>query len=149
LSNPDEKQWFERNGFVSEILIIVIILNLAEIFRVTFNIIYIYKRVLRWYCKRKGERAEITQKMANSLYENDPTDFSKTLGVICVFVLSILFYSPIVPGLTIYGIIGSLQLYFVLKFLIIRRKVILKNISANLVVKASEIFRLGVLGNSI
>lgn len=82
MSNPDEEDWFERNGFVSEILMIVIILNLAEAFRLTFNFIFIYKKALRWYCRRKGEKAEITQKMANSLYENDATDFSKTLGVI-------------------------------------------------------------------
>lgn len=87
--------------------------------------------------------------MANSLYENDPTDLSKTLGVICVFVLSILFYSPIVPGLTLFGIFGSLALFWVLKILIIRRKIIRKNISANLVIRSAEIFRLAVLGNSI
>ena len=74
---------------------------------------------------------------------------SKTLGVIMVFVLTIMLFIPLVPGLTIFGIIGSIFLYLVLKVLIIRRKIILRNISAVLVAKASHAFKIGVLANAL
>ena len=149
LSNPNSNDWFKPHGLVSEIVLIIILLNLSEVFRLIFNIGFLYRWALRKFFEKKGDKWELTQKQANYLFQNDPTDFSKTLGVIIVFVLTILFYTPLVPGLTVYGIFGSILLYLVLKILIVRRKIILKNISANLVVRASHGFKMGVLANSI
>lgn len=47
MANTNEDKWFNSNGLVSEVILIVFILNLSEIFRVIFNIVYIYKRILR------------------------------------------------------------------------------------------------------
>ena len=74
---------------------------------------------------------------------------SKTLSVVLLFIFTIMFFAPLIPGLTIFGIFGSFTFYWVLKFLLTRRKIKKKNISADLILFASDTLKFGVLANSI
>jgi hypothetical protein len=148
LRNTDASEWFDSHGLTEEITFIVIIMNAGEVVRIIFHWEYVMKFFLRIYYTRQKELCELTQRQLNYLYENDAAVVSKTLSVILVFVFTILFFAPLVPGLTIYGIIGSIAMYWVLKYLIIRRKIVKRNISASLIVRASGFLKFGVLANS-
>lgn len=149
MRNTSSSDWFEDHGLMEEITFVVIFMNVGEAFRIVFHWEYVMKIILRTYFSRQKENCELTQRQANGLYENDPAVMSKTLSVILVFIFTILFFAPLVPGLTIFGIVGSLAMYWVLKFLIIRRKSIKRNISASLILRVSGVLKFGVLANSI
>ena len=55
-SNTDEDKWFDDHGLISEVTLIVIILNLSEVLRIIFNVPYLYKKALRWWFTRQGEK---------------------------------------------------------------------------------------------
>lgn len=149
MRNTSSSDWFQDHGLMEEITFIVIFMNVGEAIRIVFHWEYVMKVILRYYFAKQKENCELTQRQINGLFENDPAVMSKTLSVILVFIFTILFFSPLVPGLTIFGIVGSLGMYWVLKFLIIRRKSIKRNISASLIMRVSGVLKFGVLANSI
>jgi hypothetical protein len=149
LGNSSRNVWFENHGLVEEVTFIVIVLNVGEGIRIIFYWKFFLIWALRKYETWKGEKSEITQKQANYLYENDPIEMGKIMSVTLVFTLTILFFSPIIPGLWIFGIIGSIYLYWVLKFLIIRRKIVKYQMNAKLLVTISRALKLGILTNAI
>ena len=149
IGNTNEASWFENHGLVEEVFFVIIFLSIGEIIRVVFNIDFLFKFMLRTIEKWKGEKSEITQRQANILFENDETELWKTMSVILVFVFTLNFYSSIMPGLTIFGIIGWILVYWVLKIIFTRRKISKGNINSSLIVSSSSSLAIGVLANTI
>lgn len=149
IGNLYSDNWFENHGLVEEVFFVVIFMAIGEQIRVIFNIDYMFKFLLRNIEKWKGEKSEITQRQANILFENDETELSKTMSVILMFVFTVLFYWSIIPGLSIFGIINVILTYWVLKVVIIRRKISKGNINADLFTSWSNALSIGVLANAI
>jgi len=149
LSYSSEDQWFEQNGLINEVTIIVFLLSFGEAFRLMVNWGFIFKLIIRKYEERKAEDSEITQKKANELEENDPIEIGKTMSIILVFTFNILFFAPIIPGLVIIGIIGIIVLYWVMKYLMISRQIVKYALSSKLVITATEFIKVGILANAI
>ena len=74
-------------------------MNVGEIVRVIFNFGYIIKLIQRKIEQRKGDKSLMTQRNANTLFENDVTVVGKTMSVVLVFTFTILFYFSVIPGL--------------------------------------------------
>ena len=121
LGHTGHDSWFATSGLVQEMIIVIILLFVCETIRITFNPEFLIHFALRIVEKCKGENSEITQKQANWLAENEEAVFNKTLSIIIVFWFTIMFYLPIIPGLSFIGIIGSFTFYWALKILILRR----------------------------
>ena len=124
LGNNSRSQWFAAKGLVQQIIILVIMLFIWEIIRIWFNPEFLLHFALRTLETCKGEKSEITQKQANWMFENEEAVLNKTMSIIIVFWLTIIFYLPIIPGLSIVGVFGMLSFYWILKYLILRRMAI-------------------------
>ena len=149
LGHTDHSKWFASSGLIQEMILVVILLFVCENFRITFNIEYLLHLALRTIEKCKGQNSEITQMQANWLWENEEAVFNKTLSIIIVFWFTIMFYLPIIPGLSIIGIIGSIWFYWILKIVILRRIAIKKSINAKMLINSANILRLVPLANGI
>lgn len=150
LSARSRSSWFEKDGLVQEVSVIVIIMNLSEIGRMIFHpqfLLHLALKVLL-QCKKK-HKLTITQKQANWIFENEEVKMGKTMSCILIFWLTILFYCPIIPGLTIFGIFGSILMYWVMKYLILRRMSIKMSMSSMLLMRATQVIKFGVLFNAI
>ncbi len=121
LGHISHDSWFATSGLVQEMIVVIILLFVWETIRITFNPEFLIHFALRIVEKCKGENSEITQIQANWLAENEEAVFNKTLSIIIVFWFTIMFYLPIIPGLSFIGIIGSFTFYWALKILILRR----------------------------
>lgn len=121
----------------------------GEIFRICLYPKFVWKWIVRTIETRRGEQSDITQKEANYLYENDEASIGKSMSVMFIFLLTILFYSPIMPGITVLGIIGSSILYWVLKIVILKRNVIMRQIDWKLVINTSRILKIGIFTNAL
>ena len=137
--------WFAENGLIEEVNMVVVAIFAGELFRIILYPKIVWKYIVRIYETRKGDQSDMTQKDANHLYENDEASIGKSMSVMFVFYLTILFYSPIMPMITLIGIIGSTLLYWVLKVVILRRNVIMRQIDSKLVINTSRILKIGIL----
>lgn len=149
IGNSSNSNWFDKHGLVEEVSFIVILLSISEMIRIIFHWEYVVKWILRTYQRRKGEKSEITQRQANYLYENDPAAMSKTLSIVYVFFFTILFFAPLIPGLTLFGILGSIFLYWTLKILMLRRKIVKRKLGAKVIIRTTEAIKFGILANAI
>jgi hypothetical protein len=149
LSNSVDDDWFEPQGLVEEIIFIVIFMVIGELFRLLVHWGFLIKWIIRNYERRKGEDSEITQKRANELYENDPIEMASTFTMIFVLFFTVTFFSPIIPGLSLLGLIGSIGVYWILKFTILRRKIIKYALNGKFITRVSEGIKVGILLNAI
>lgn len=115
------QNWSKEHGLIEEVTFLIIFMSIGEILRVIFNILYFLKIAQRKLISYKGQSSTATQLQANEAFENEEIEIYMTLSVVLVFVFSILFFAPIIPGLSIFGIIGSITIYWVYKALILRR----------------------------
>jgi hypothetical protein len=123
-----DEEWFGKNGLVEEVHMVIFAIIAGEILRICLYPKFVWKWIVRTIETRRGEQSNITQKEANYLYENDEASIGKSMSVMFIFLLTILFYSPIMPGITVLGIVGSSILYWVLKIVILKRNVIMRQI---------------------
>lgn len=149
IGNISSVNWFDNHGLVEEVFFVIIFMAISELIRIIFNIDFMFKFLLRNIEKWKGKSSEITQRQANILFENDETELCKTMSVILMFVFTLLFYSSIIPGLAIFGIVCSVLTYWVLKVVLVRRKISKGNINADLFISWSNALAIGVLANAI
>ena len=149
LGKTASSKWFESDGLVQEVTVIIILMNVSEIVRMIFNPQYILHQFLKAvvWCRRSN--LEISQKQANWIYETDQAHIAKTLSTILIFWFSILFYSPLIPGLIVFGVIGSIVMYITLRTIILRRMAIKKSISAKLLESPVDLLKIAILFNSI
>lgn len=132
VGNNKDSEWFRSHGLIEEVIFVVFFMNAGEIFRVIFNMEYLRKCILRKIESKKGDKSILTQRQANILYENDAIVVGKTMSVILVFTFTILFYSVIIPGLSIFGIFGAISINWILRILILRRKIVKLSINSKL-----------------
>lgn len=149
LSNLSNKEWFKNHGLVEEVTMMIIFMNVGETFRVIFNYGYFIKMIQRWLLRRRGTSSLSTQLQANNIFENDEIELSITMSVILVFTFSILWFAPIIPGLSIFGIVLSICIYWVYKYLILRRMSIKKSFSAKLLTDWSNVIKYAIFMNAI
>ena len=147
--DDDDKSWFKEHGLIEEITFLIILMNAGETLRVIFNILYFLKIAQRKLILWKREKSTVTQLQANEAFENEEIEIYMTLSVVLVFVFSILFFAPIIPGLSIFGIIGSIIIYWVYKILILRRLTIKKSFSSKLLIYCTNILKYAILLNGI
>ena len=83
------------------------------------------------------------------MFENEEAVFNKTISIIIVFCLTIIFYLPLIPGLSVIGIFGMVAFYWILKVLVLRRMAIKKSVSAKMLINASSNMKFVVLSNAI
>lgn len=65
-----------------------------------------------------------------------------------VICFSVVFYAPIIPAITIVGIITGIIMYWVLKIVILRRNAVKKQVDSKLLIYAVRILKLGILLNA-
>lgn len=140
---------FLNNGLVQQVIILVVMLFICETIRIIFNPEFLLHFALRTIEKFKGEKSEATQMQANWMFENEEAVFNKTISIIIVFWLTIMFYLPLIPGLSFVGIVGMVTFYWILKVLILRRMAIKKAVSAKMIMNASSLMKFVVLSNAI
>lgn len=143
--NRGEDQWFMEYGLIDEVTFIIIAIFSGEILRVLLYPPFLAKWIFRTFEARKGIKSEITQREANWLFENDEAYLGKNMSVMLVFSFTVLFYSPIAPGITIIGIVSTFVLFWVSKVIILRRSVVKKQIDGALLIEAIMILKLCAL----
>jgi hypothetical protein len=149
LGNPDDDEWFKDHGLVEEVIFIVFILVIGEAAKLIFNVPFMIKYIFRNLERRKGVQSELTQRQANILFENDEVKLYNNVSLMLVFSFTILFFSPVIPGLTIIGIGGTVLLYILQKVVILRRKIVRRQLDGKLFENGIDILQLGVVTNAI
>lgn len=85
LGHNGDDRIFEDQGLVQEVSVVIVLMNLSEIFRVIFHPQYLLHLALRALVWLKRKNLNITQKKANWIFENEESKIGKTMSSLLIF----------------------------------------------------------------
>ena len=77
------------------------------------------KKAQKCYHKSKGEKCTLTQKEANVLCEGSPMDLPNNIANFISFIMTCIFYSPLIPIAIPCALVGAFLNYWVSKYMLV------------------------------
>jgi hypothetical protein len=119
--NLDTEDWFTNNGLAMTIFYNTLSVSFVSTLLYLFNIGYLLKKIKICLEKRKGVNSKLTQRQANELFEGPKVDMAMLYSRTGMLYLLICFYTPMIPGIAMIGVLGIFLQYWVEKYLLLRR----------------------------
>jgi hypothetical protein len=119
-TNTEPKDWFKGGNLAFDASILMIMMA----FQTPILLISDYQGIIkRWYVSKeeeKGDECTLTQREANIMCEGPLVDIADEISYFMVFVMTCIFYSPILPVAIPIALFGSIMFYWSNKYQLLR-----------------------------
>ena len=114
------KNWFEAGGLVEDASILIILMTFQYSIVYGLNIPGIVKWVQKRRLHGQGGECRMTQKEANTLCEGPLCDVPNLISNLMNFLMTCIFYSPLIPIAIPCALVGLFLNYWVMKYMLFR-----------------------------
>ena len=119
--NLDSDGWYSRGNLVLDAHILMLCFTFFTPIVYIFNFEGLIKKAEMHWEELKGENCELTQREANELCEGRDVDVSDNLSSLFSYVMTCLFYSPIIPQAIPICLVGTFLNYWAYKYMLLRK----------------------------
>jgi hypothetical protein len=119
--NRNAKEWFDGGNMVYDASILIILMTFQLPTMYVFNIPGIMKWIKVSREKGKGEDCTLTQREANLLCEGPAVDVANNIANVMNYIMTCMFYAPIIPQTIPLAFIGCFLNYWAYKYMLLRR----------------------------
>lgn len=119
--STDSSKWFENGNLVYNATILIIIMAVQQPIVYAMDIPGIIKWIQKKMAMSKGDESTLTQREANVLCEGSAIDVANNIANIINFIMTCIFYSPLIPQAIPIGFVGCFLNYWAFKYMLLRK----------------------------
>ena len=114
-------QWFDAGGLVEDASILILLMTAQYSIVYGANLPGLYKHFMAKYQQSLGQECRMTQKEANTLCEGPECDVPDNISNFMNFLMTCIFYCPLIPIAIPCALVGIFLNYWVSKYMLFRK----------------------------